>query len=440
LLKEKEGKEMAALKSFRLGQREVSGVTPREGEEGSNAVERGRSRALAKFAGVLRTLAKVCILAVATISYASEPPPVLERSLCCFSGVPGLAVDAQGNIYVANVLSNQIVKLGPDGSVIASWATSPVPGSDNRLPIEVQVDGNGDVWVGTLGSIGSVGRYTSDGTFLGFVATFNNAREFALGPGGIVYVVNHNFGEIRKYREDGTLITSWGAGPFPLGIAVDSSGRVYVALNRGGGPIQIFSPDGALLGQLNGLGGLRLRIDPNDRIYATLGSSVKKFTTSGEVLWEIAGLALIGLALDAQGRIYVGEDSESTSRDRVHIFVPAPLRISIDIKPGSFPNSINPKSRGKIPVAILSSATFNALAQVDQGSLKFGRTGDEPSLAFCSSSGEDVNGDNLLDLVCHFHTLTAAFQSGDTQGTLKGKTTSGTPITGTDSVRIVPPK
>lgn len=116
------------------------------------------------------------------------------------------------------------------------------------------------------------------------------------------------------------------------------------------------------------------------------------------------------------------------------------ITVAIDIKPGSFPNSINPKSKGKIPVAILSSATFNAVTQVDQATLTFGHSGNEPSLAFCNPNGEDVNGDTLLDLVCHFHTPTAYFQSGDTQGILKGKTVGNIPIMGTDSVRIVPPE
>jgi hypothetical protein len=116
---------------------------------------------------------------------------------------------------------------------------------------------------------------------------------------------------------------------------------------------------------------------------------------------------------------------------------PPIITVAIDIKPGSFPNSINRKSDGKIPVAILSSSTFDAPAQVDPNSLTFGHTGNENSLVFCNASPEDVNQDGLLDLVCHFDTQTAAFQPGDTQGILKGKTTSGTPITGTDSVRIV---
>jgi uncharacterized repeat protein (TIGR01451 family) len=113
------------------------------------------------------------------------------------------------------------------------------------------------------------------------------------------------------------------------------------------------------------------------------------------------------------------------------------IKAAIDIKPGSYPNSINPKSKGNIPVAILSSATFDAPSQVEKTSLTFGRTGDEQSLAFCNPNGEDVNGDGLLDLICHFETQKTGFQSGDTQGVLKGKTVDGTPIKGTDSVKIV---
>jgi hypothetical protein len=149
-------------------------------------------------------------------------------------------------------------------------------------------------------------------------------------------------------------------------------------------------------------------------------------------------------ALLPDGQVLVAGGVSSRSDDpgvrveaSAEIFRPVVLPVTIDIKPGDFPNSIKLNSKGKIAVAILSTNGFNAPAQVDQASLTFGRIGDEPSLAFCKSSGEDVNGDGILDLVCHFHSQTAGFQAGDTQGILKGKTTCGRPIIGTDSVRLV---
>ena len=113
------------------------------------------------------------------------------------------------------------------------------------------------------------------------------------------------------------------------------------------------------------------------------------------------------------------------------------LQVSIDIKPGSDPNSINPKSKGKIPVAILSTASFSAPSMVNISSLTFGGTGNEASLAFCNASPQDVNNDGFADLVCHFTTQLTGFQEGDAEGVLKGRTTQDITIIGKDSVRIV---
>jgi len=113
---------------------------------------------------------------------------------------------------------------------------------------------------------------------------------------------------------------------------------------------------------------------------------------------------------------------------------PAVLDVTIDIKPGEDPNPINPKSQGNISVAILSTSSFNAPTTVRISSLMFGRTGNEQSLNRCNS--EDVNRDGFLDLICQFDTQTAAFQTGDTKGILKGTTVEGTPFQGEDSVRI----
>ena len=112
--------------------------------------------------------------------------------------------------------------------------------------------------------------------------------------------------------------------------------------------------------------------------------------------------------------------------------VPEP--VFIDIEPGSFPNSINPKSNGVIPVAILTTNTFDATT-VDPLSVKFGPDG--ATEAHGRGHREDVNGDGKKDLVLHFRTQDTGIVCGDTSASLTGETFSGQAIEGSDSLRTV---
>jgi 6-phosphogluconolactonase len=115
------------------------------------------------------------------------------------------------------------------------------------------------------------------------------------------------------------------------------------------------------------------------------------------------------------------------------------LTVGIEIKaPALPPVPINPRSNGKIPVAILSTLSFNAVADVDTRSLTFGRTGNEASMVFCDTAGEDINDDGLADLVCHFDTQRSGFMAGDNSAVLKGKTLTGRTIQGQEVIRTVP--
>jgi hypothetical protein len=111
--------------------------------------------------------------------------------------------------------------------------------------------------------------------------------------------------------------------------------------------------------------------------------------------------------------------------------------VAIDIKPDEHSASINTKSKGKLPLAILSSRTFLAPNMVDTATLTFGATGREHSLAFCSRNGVDVNGDGRRDLVCHFNTRETGLKPGYRQAVLKGRTVQNGLIEGSDRVRIV---
>ncbi len=134
--------------------------------------------------------------------------------------------------------------------------------------------------------------------------------------------------------------------------------------------------------------------------------------------------------------VWTAKDDTGNSAIDIQIVTVEALPVDIDTKPGSDPNSINIRSRGTIPVAILSTTDFDAPNQVDKDSITFGRNGNEASLAFCKGA-EDVNNDGFLDLVCHFNTRDTGFLLGDTEGTLRGETVEGISIEGRDSVRII---
>jgi len=120
------------------------------------------------------------------------------------------------------------------------------------------------------------------------------------------------------------------------------------------------------------------------------------------------------------------------------------IEVGIDIKPGSYPNSINLGSFGVVPVAILSTETFDA-TQVDPGTVTL--AGADVAVRGKSNKlmahQEDINDDGLPDLVCQVETENldpGQFQDGHAilEGNLLPEF-EGTPISGMDDITIVPP-
>ena len=112
---------------------------------------------------------------------------------------------------------------------------------------------------------------------------------------------------------------------------------------------------------------------------------------------------------------------------------PPTIEVTIDIKPGSDPNSINLGSKGVVPVAVLTTEDFDA-AEVDPETVRFGP--DEAEAVHWAL--EDVDDDSDIDLILHFKTQEAGISTGDTETTLTGETYDGNPIQGTGTVNIVP--
>ncbi|HXG74192.1 MAG TPA: DUF642 domain-containing protein [Candidatus Nitrosotenuis sp.] len=121
--------------------------------------------------------------------------------------------------------------------------------------------------------------------------------------------------------------------------------------------------------------------------------------------------------------------------DGVSVVV-ATLQSEIDIKPGSDPNSINCKSKGVVPIGIISGGQFDATT-IDISTLTL--NGNPTAEAHGRLHIEDINGDAVADAVVHVSTadMCAATTSVGTESvTVAGSNANGM-FEGTDDVRIV---
>lgn len=245
-----------------------------------------------------------------------------------FNGPEGLAVDAAGNIYVADVLNQVIRKISPAGVVSTVAGLAQVSGS---------VDG------------------------VGASARFHDPTSVAVDSAGNLYVSDSLNHTIRKITPDGNVTTLAGlagvAGAAdgtgsqarfngPAKIVVDAQGNLFVA-DRYNSAIREISPSGSVAtvaGGLNSRGfadGLRtaarfffpqgLAIDGSGNLWVgdTMNNSVRKIAADGTVT-TVAGTSGIGhadglrnaaqffmprgVAVDGNGNVYVVDQYNQTIR------------------------------------------------------------------------------------------------------------------------------
>lgn len=108
--------------------------------------------------------------------------------------------------------------------------------------------------------------------------------------------------------------------------------------------------------------------------------------------------------------------------------------VAMDIKPGDVPNTLNPRSHGVVPIAILTTEQFDATS-IDMTSLRFGVTGEEA--AALRAVLDDVDADGDIDLLVFFHTLDIDVGCEDLFTYISGVTVTGESIAGIDSIAMV---
>ncbi len=217
----------------------------------------------------------------------------------------------------------------------------------------------------------------------------------------------------------------WSFGDFSGGMTID--GTQYRFVNQTDATL----PDLVGSGRL-GFGGGSVMIPFTDAPTITLKAP---FTMNGSSLSGRArGILGIGLPLTGSGigtlvlRQRPGL-SEYVLVSLTYEFVP---RVGVDIKP----EHINPRSRGKVPVVILSTEAFDAAAIDPDTVTVAGAHVDIKPNGTTASSLEDVNDDGLLDLVIHINTTDLQLTSLVSEVRVEGFTIDGKFFWGTDTIEV----
>ena len=300
-----------------------------------------------------------------------------------FQNPRGIAVDAVGNVFVADTGSNTIRKISSSGLVSTFAGSAGRAGSANGTgaaasffgPQGLTADASGTIFitennhtirritsgavVTTLAGLPAVNG-TTDG--IGSAARFNVPSGVALDSAGNLYVADSSNHTIRKISASGTVTTlagspdlpgtadGTGAGArfnLPSGVAIDAAGNLYVAdfANHtirkitGAGVVSTLAGTPGTSGASNGAG-LAARfsypsgiaVDASGRIFVADQSNhtIRAVTAAGVVTTVAGGTGITGstngtgsatrfyyptdVAVDRAGNLYVAESFSQTIR------------------------------------------------------------------------------------------------------------------------------
>lgn len=171
----------------------------------------------------------------------------------------GLAVDSQGNFWVADTGNDRIQKFSLEGSLLQVIGKSGGGEGEFREPSSVAISPKGNICIADTGNK-RVQVFSPKGVFLGafgkggkLAGQFNELADIAVDASENIYVVDRRNDRISKTDGNGVLL--WEAGKTgkqdaefkgPENIAVSPDGEVYV-LDAGNARIQVFDGNGKFL-------------------------------------------------------------------------------------------------------------------------------------------------------------------------------------------------
>jgi sugar lactone lactonase YvrE len=244
----------------------------------------------------------------------------------------GIAADASGNLYVGDSFNNKIRKITPAGAV-TNFAGSGTAGATNGSSLTAKFDGPQGTAVDAAGNVyvadgnnhlirkitptgvvttvaGSGVAGSADG--VGTAASFSYPSAVALDAAGNIYVADFNNNKIRHITTAGIVTTLAGTGGYtsvdgpgsiatfnlPSGICVDAAGNVYVA-DMGNHKIRKITPGGmvstfagtGLIGSTDGAANVATFSSPSGVCLDASGTALYVAEASGHKMRKITGIA-----------------------------------------------------------------------------------------------------------------------------------------------------
>ncbi len=237
----------------------------------------------------------------------------------------GVAVDASGNVWVANRGSATVSKFSPVGAVLSG--TNGYTGGGVNAPIGIAIDGSGNAWTANYGN-SSVSELNSSGvpqSGSGFTGGgVSSPYGIAIDASSHVWISNSSTA-LSEFSNSGSPISSsgytGGGVNASYGVAIDSSGNVWTA-NNGANSLSEFNSSGVAQSGPTGFtgGGVNqpeaVAVDGFGNVWSTSGSnnSLIELNSSGVALSVGSGFtggglsAPRGVAVDGSGNLWVAND------------------------------------------------------------------------------------------------------------------------------------
>ncbi len=178
-----------------------------------------------------------------------------------FDAPGGVAVDADGRLYVADFYNHRVLRFGSDGTLDRQWGVTDSTGNAPArftYPTDVAVLPDGGFVVADAYNH-RIKRYTADDT-LGWMrpknqnwadsttGTFNVATAVTTGPDAHIFVADFYNHRIQEFTPDGQFVQMFGekgtsAGQFDRPVDVAAKGDTLYVVDFGNDRIQVFAPE-----------------------------------------------------------------------------------------------------------------------------------------------------------------------------------------------------